>query len=174
MTAANFDAALAAVLAHEGGFVNHPRDPGGMTNLGVTKVVWDAWVGREVSEAEMRVLTPAMVAPLYRKRYWLAVSADDLPAGVDYAVFDAAVNSGVGRASRWLQGVVDALVDGEIGPRTLAAVRRQAPIEVIDRFSDRRIRFLRTLDAYATFGKGWERRVKDVRATALEMAGATV
>lgn len=170
----NFDAALAAVLRHEGGFVDHPKDPGGMTNLGVTRTTWAAHMGREVSEAEMRALTPALVRPVYHRRYWLIVGGDDLPAGVDYAVFDAAVNSGPGRAARWLQDLAGVLIDGEVGPRTLAAVRRKDPARVIDQFCDRRVRYLRSLPTYATFGKGWERRVKDVRATALEMAGATV
>jgi lysozyme family protein len=88
----NFEPCLALMLAHEGGFVNHPQDPGGMTNLGVTKRVWEEWVGHEVDEKQMRALTPETVAPLYKRKYWDAVRADDLVAGVDYVVFDVAVN----------------------------------------------------------------------------------
>ena len=107
----NFDEALKAILHHEGGFVNHPKDPGGMTNLGVTKRVWEEYVGHEVDEKAMRALTPADVDTLYRRKYWDKVRGDELPAGVDYAVFDAAINSGPGRASKWLQTAVGAVPD---------------------------------------------------------------
>ena len=90
----NFEKALAHILESEGGFVNHPKDPGGMTNLGCTKAVWEEFVGHPVSEADMRALTPASVAPLYKRKYWDKVAGDDLPAGLDYAVFDAAIISG--------------------------------------------------------------------------------
>ena len=108
----NFDAALAAVLHHEGGFVNHPKDPGGMTNLGCTKKVWEEHCGHEVDEKAMRALTPADVAPLYKAKYWDKVRGDELPSGVDYAVFDAAINSGPGRAAKWLQACVGVEQDG--------------------------------------------------------------
>ena len=99
----NFERALAAVLHHEGGFVNHPSDPGGMTNLGCTKKVWEEWVGHEVDEKAMRALTPADVAPLYKAKYWDKIKGDELPDGVDYVVFDCAINSGPGRAIKFLQ-----------------------------------------------------------------------
>ena len=88
MAAANFEKALETILHHEGGFVNHPRDPGGMTNLGVTKRVWEEWTQVEASEREMRSLTPEKVGPLYKARYWDKVKGDDLPSGLDLAVFD--------------------------------------------------------------------------------------
>ncbi len=94
----NWDSALAAVLHHEGGFVHHPSDPGGITNLGCTKTVWEEFCGHPVTEQDMRALQPNDVAPLYRTRYWDKVKGDQLPAGVDYVVFDAAINSGPGRA----------------------------------------------------------------------------
>ena len=96
----NFDSALEAILHHEGGYVNHPADPGGMTNLGVTKRVWEEWVGHEVDEKTMRALTPEIVGPMYKAKYWDKIKGDDLPAGVDYIVFDAAINSGPGRAAK--------------------------------------------------------------------------
>src|ERR1700686_1791164 len=99
----NFDNVLKLVLKEEGGFVNDPRDPGGMTNLGVTKRVWEAFVGHDVDEAGMRALTPPAVGPLYPQNYWNRVHADDLPVGVDYAVMDYAVNSGTSRAAKTLQ-----------------------------------------------------------------------
>ena len=159
----NFDDALKALLKHEGGFVNHPVDPGGMTNLGVTKLVWENWVGHPVDEQTMRGLTPEMVAPLYKKRYWDAVRGDDLPSGVDLVVFDCAVNSGVGRASRFLQQVVGVTDDGKIGPGTIQAVLSKDPKELVDAFCDKRQAFLESLPTFGTFGKGWSRRVAEVR-----------
>ena len=102
--------------------MNHPKDPGGMTNLGCTKKVWEEHCGHEVDEKTMRALTPADVAPLYKTKYWDKVRGDELPSGVDYAVFDAAINSGPGRAAKWLQTCVGVEPDGGIGPKTLAAV----------------------------------------------------
>lgn len=159
----NFDIAFKALLKHEGGFVNHPVDPGGMTNLGVTKLVWENWVGHPVDEQTMRGLTPEMVAPLYKKRYWDAVRGDDLPSGVDLVVFDCAVNSGVGRASRFLQQVVGVTDDGKIGPGTIQAVLSKDPKELVDAFCDKRQAFLESLPTFGTFGKGWSRRVAEVR-----------
>ena len=159
----NFDAALKALLKHEGGYVNHPADPGGMTNLGVTKRVWEEWVGHAVDEQTMRNLTPDLVAPLYKKRYWDAVRADDLPSGVDFVVFDCAVNSGVGRASKFLQQAAGVTDDGKIGPGTLQAVMAKDPKELVDAFCDQRQAFLEALPTFATFGKGWSRRVAEVR-----------
>jgi lysozyme family protein len=168
----NFETALAHVLKHEGGYVNHPKDPGGMTNLGVTKRVWEAWTGKAASEADMRALTPAKVAPLYKSRYWDAVRGDDLPSGVDYAVFDAAVNSGPAQAAKWLQRAVGVADDGKIGPATLAAVRAKPAADVVAAFTDRRRSFLMSLSTWATFGKGWDRRVTDVANDSAEMVGA--
>lgn len=166
---ANFDAALKAVLHHEGGFVNHPEDPGGMTNLGVTKKVWEEWVGHPVGEKDMRALTPALVGPMYKAKYWDKVKGDDLPEGVDYAVFDAAVNSGPGRAAKWLQGCVGVEQDGGIGPKTLAAVAAFDPKDLVEDYAKRRLSFLSELPHWATFGKGWSRRVADVQTVASSM-----
>ena len=165
----NFDDALKAVLHHEGGYVHHPRDPGGMTNLGVTKKVWEEWVKREVTEAEMRALTPEMVAPLYKQMYWDRVRGDDLPDGVDYIVFDTAVNSGVSRAARFLQACVGADQDGAIGPRTLALVRAADPKQLVEDYAKRRLSFLSALPTWDTFGRGWSRRVAEAQNTANTM-----
>ena len=166
----NFDVALKALLKHEGGYVNHPADPGGMTNLGVTKRVWEEFVGHEVDEQTMRGLTPELVAPLYKKRYWDAVRGDDLPSGVDIAVFDCAVNSGVGRASKFLQKAVGVADDGKIGPATLRAVASKNPKELVVTLSDQRQKFLESLPTFATFGKGWSRRVAEVRQQSENLA----
>jgi lysozyme family protein len=169
----NFDICLAKMLAHEGGFVNHPQDPGGMTNLGVTKRVWEEWVGHEVDEKQMRALTPETVAPLYKRKYWDAVRADDLVAGVDYVVFDVAVNSGPGRAVKFLQSAVGVTADGGFGPATLAAVKKseEDPTKLIELYCAKRLEFLQSLKTFETFGKGWSRRVAEVKEAALKMLG---
>lgn len=166
----NFDEALKAILHHEGGFVNHPKDPGGMTNLGVTKKVWEEWVGHEVDEKAMRSLTPEIVGPMYKVKYWDKVKGDDLPAGVDYVVFDAAVNSGPGRAAKWLQACVGVDPDGGIGPKTLAAVASFDASQLVEDYAKRRLSFLMDLQTWDTFGKGWGRRVAEVQKTGLDMA----
>lgn len=165
----NFQKALAAVLVHEGGFVNNPKDPGGMTNLGCTKAVWEEHCGHPVDEKTMRGLTPADVGPLYRQKYWNKVCGDDLPSGVDYVVFDAAINSGSGRAAKWLQACVGVEPDGGIGPKTLAAVRAFNPEQLIKDYSKRRLSFLSDLSTWETFGKGWARRVAEVEAVGLKL-----
>ena len=167
----NFDACLAHLLKHEGGFVNHPSDPGGATNLGVTQAVWEDWIDRTVSEENMKALTPAKVSPLYKELYWDRVKGDKLPFGVDYLVFDAAVNSGVSRAAKWLQTTVGAVADGAIGEQTLKQVLLTNPQMIIDKYSAIRLEFLKGRSTWPTFGKGWERRVEEVKATAHKMCG---
>ena len=165
----NFASALQAVLKHEGGFVNHPADPGGMTNLGVTKKVWEEWVGHEVDEKVMKALTPEIVGPMYKAKYWDKIKGDDLPTGVDYCVFDAAVNSGPGRAAKWLQACVGVEPDGGIGPKSLSAVSAFSADQLVDDYGKRRLSFLMGLSHWGTFGKGWGRRVNDVTAHAGKM-----
>ena len=167
----NFPASLALVLKAEGGFVNHPRDPGGMTNLGVTRNVWRDWVNRDVDEAEMRSLTPELVTPLYKARYWDACKCDDLPRGVDYAVFDAAVNMGPGRAARLLQTALGVTADGSIGRATIAAATAADPVELLEAFSLGKEEFYKSLPTFATFGKGWLNRVAHVQDAAEQMMG---
>lgn len=168
MVASNFPAALRLVLKHEGGFSKHPADPGGATMLGVTKKVWEAYTGETVTEGEMKQLTPEDVGPLYKRGYWDKCRCDDLPSGLDYAVFDYAVNSGVMRASKVLQATLDVVTDGMIGPATIAAAR--ASEKVIQRYCGERLRFLKALPHWPSFGKGWERRVREVQAKAVAMA----
>ena len=166
----NFDACLSHVLASEGGFNNDPRDLGGMTNLGCTKATWEMFVGHPVSEADMRNLTPADVKPLYKRKYWDMVSGDKLPAGLDYAVFDAAINSGPGRAAKWLQEAVGVKADGSIGPATLAAVTRFDVLKLIAQYNDKRLQFLEALPTFSTFGNGWSNRVASVQSIASQLA----
>ena len=165
----NFEQCLALVLKNEGGYVNNPADPGGMTNLGVTKKVWESWVGHPVDEAAMRALGPQDVSPLYKAQYWDKIKGDSLPLGVDYACFDLAVNSGVGRAAKILQQAVGVTADGAIGPATLVAVESQNPRTLATEICDARLAFLQTLPTWGTFGKGWGRRVEEVEKTAFSM-----
>lgn len=167
----NFDNSLKMLLKHEGGYVNHPRDPGGMTNLGVTKRVYEAWVGHEVDEAAMRALTPDDVAPIYRANYWDAVWGDYLPSGVDFSVFDWAVNSGPARAIKALQRIVGSVSDGVMGPKTMQAVMDMDAEKIIDMMHGERQRFYERLDTFDTFGRGWTRRNNETRQAALLMAG---
>jgi lysozyme family protein len=169
----NFEKCLAKMLAHEGGYVHHEKDPGGMTNLGVTKRVWEEWVGHFVSEKEMRKLTPLMVAPLYKRKYWDACRADELLSGVDYCVFDVAVNSGPGRAIKFLQSCVGATPDGGFGSITLALVKKaeEDPVRLVELYCAKRLEFLQSLKTFEVFGKGWSRRVAEVKEEALKMLG---
>ena len=165
----NFEHCLDLVLKHEGGFVHDKYDPGGATNRGVTQAVYDAYRKTRARPVQsVKFITDDEVKAIYRFQYWDRVQGDLLPAGLDYAVFDFAVNSGVGRASKYLQAVVGTPQDGVIGARTLAAI--QSPTNAINALCDRRMSFLRNLRTFLTFGKGWTRRVQDVRAHALEMA----
>ena len=165
----NWDESFEMVLAHEGGFVNHPKDPGGMTNLGVTKAAWEGYVGRSVDEAFMRSLTPEVVKPFYKAMYWDKIKGDQLPAGVDYAAYDLAVNSGVGRASKYLQEIAGVPADGVLGPKSMGAIRECAPQELADALCDKRLDFLKRLPTFETFGKGWSRRVAEVKEKAMSM-----
>ena len=166
----NWEEALKHILKWEGGYVNHKDDPGGMTNLGVTKRVWEDWSGKPATEADMRALTIEMVSPLYKQRYWDAVRGDDLPSGVDLCVFDCAVNAGVGRASKFLQQAVGVTADGQIGPKTLAAVTAMPADQLIEKFCDLREAHYKSLSTFATFGKGWMNRLNSVEAESINMA----
>jgi lysozyme family protein len=168
---ANFDKALSAVLVHEGGYVNHPKDPGGATNKGVTQAVYDDWrVAHKLPAQTVKDITTAEVMAIYKHRYWDAINGDELPDGVDYAVFDFAVNSGVYRAARYLQEAVGVAADGQIGPVTLAAIRAKPAQDLVTAICDARMAFLKRLTTFDTFGRGWTRRVEDVRCKGRSMA----
>jgi lysozyme family protein len=167
----NFPACLDIVLAKEGGYVDHPADPGGATNLGITLATLSAWRGKPVSKAEICALTRDEAAEIYRARYWTPLRCGDLPRGLDLAVFDYGVNSGIGRPARALQKILGVGQDGVIGPVTLAAVGQRDPAELVETLCDERLVFLRSLKTWPTFGRGWTSRVEDVRARARVMAG---
>jgi lysozyme family protein len=167
----NFEQCLAFVLKHEGGYVNNLKDPGGMTNLGVTKRVYEAYVGHPVDEVTMRSLTPEMVEPIYKINYWDACHCDNLPDGVDYAVFDFAVNSGTRRAIKVMQKCAGVADDGVIGPATMRAVSECNPRHLASDICEARLAFLQALPIWDTFGKGWSRRVTEVEQMAFNMVG---
>lgn len=165
----NFEQCLEIILHHEGGYVNHPKDPGGETNMGVTKRVYEEWGGTK----DMKDLTVEDVAPIYQENYWNRVRADQLPAGLDLCVFDFAVNAGTGRSAKFLQGLVGTVVDGGIGPATLKAVEAFVANEgletTIEEFQKRRQDYYESLSTFETFGRGWTRRVNEVTETAMKM-----
>jgi len=167
----NWQKSFELMLKSEGGYVNNPADPGGMTNLGVTKATWENWVGRASDEAEMRSLTPEKVEPLYKKKFFDAVRGDELPVGLDYLLFDFAVNAGAGRSIKTLQSAIGVTPDGGFGPMTMAAVQAIDPKELIERFSQAKEDFYRSLPTFATFGRGWLNRVADVKLKATSMIG---
>jgi len=166
----NFEFSLNHVLKHEGGWSDHPKDPGGATMKGVTLATYSDWLGRPASKDELRNISDEHLREIYKTRYWDAVRGDDLPSGVDYVVFDMAVNSGPGRAARMLQSAAGATPDGAIGPRTLAAVQAQNPETLIAAFQRSRQNFLEALPTFATFGKGWTRRVNEAADIGLKIA----
>ena len=115
----NFEECMARLLAHEGGYVWHAEDPGGETNFGVTRAVYEQYAGRQVMDGEMEGLTHDDVYPIYKENYWDRVRGDDLPSGVDWSVFDWGVNSGTSRAAKALQRIIGVEQDCGIGPMTL-------------------------------------------------------
>jgi lysozyme family protein len=166
----NFASSLAHVLKHEGGWADHPRDPGGATMKGVTLATYSDWLGRQATKDELRAISDEHLRTIYKARFWDAVRGDELPSGVDYVVFDMAVNSGPGRAARMLQAAVGATPDGAIGPKTLAAVQAQDPAALIAAFQRSRQNFLEALPTFDAFGKGWTRRVTEAGEIGLKLA----
>ena len=169
MAAANYDKCLETILHHEGGYVNHPKDPGGETNLGVTKRVYEEWGGTK----DMKDLTVEDVAPIYEKNYWGKVKGDDLPSGLDLCVFDFAVNAGPGRAAKYLQTMIGTVADGGIGPNTLRAldsyVDANGVEHAIKEYQKARQGYYESLSTFETFGRGWTRRVDETTELALSM-----
>lgn len=172
MAARNFDLSLQQVLRHEGGFSNHKKDPGGATNKGITLAIYKRFINRNGKVDDLKRITDEQVARVYKRQYWDKVKGDELPDGVDFAVFDFAVNSGPLRAAKHLQRVIGAHQDGQIGPLTLEAARSRLPSDTINRLLDDRLAFLKGLRTWKTFGRGWATRVGNVRRVALEMARA--
>lgn len=172
MSANNFDACLAQTLKYEGGYCDHPSDPGGATNLGITQATLRAWRGEPVTKGDVRALTVAEAGKIYRDKYWNAVRGDELPVGVDLVVFDWAVNSGPATAAKALQKSLGLTADGYIGAVTLREVAKADSASLIRTLCDRRGSFFQSLKTFRVFGRGWMRRVSEVRTAALKMTGA--
>lgn len=173
MSAGNFDACFASLLIDEGGYTNDPHDPGGATNLGVIQTEYNAYRTRKnLLTQSVRYITKAEAAEIYRFQYWASVHADDLPAGIDYVVFDEAVNSGPQQSVRDLQKALGTVkVDGWIGLETLGAVCAFGnDVVLIGKICEIRLGWLRRLKTWIYFGKGWSNRVAHVRRVALAMA----
>ena len=176
MSAKQYEAVLPLVLAHEGGYVNNPKDPGGPTNKGVTQAVYDAYrTTKGLKVRSVRSITMPETSEIYNQRYWKLAGCDDLPAGCDYAVFDYAVNSGVGKAIKDLQRTINSFtgnristlaplkIDGIAGEDTSTAAKQCADLDeegFINSFCDRRLAFMRSLKTWKTFGVGWTRRIE--------------
>jgi len=171
MAAASYDEALRLLLAHEGGYTDDAADPGGPTNFGITIADYRAYVNPKATAADVKAMPVGDAKAIYRSRYWDAQRCDDLPAGVDYAVFDYGVNSGIGRSGRVLRRELGLAADsGAIGDAVIVAARKADARALIGTICDERLRFLQSLKTWAVFGKGWTRRVAEVRAAALDMA----
>jgi lysozyme family protein len=166
----NFRDCLELVLKHEGGYVDHPKDPGGRTNLGVTQRVWEEWIGHPATEKDMRELTPAIVAPMYEMRYWRTSYCEKLPRGLDLLVFSMAVNAGAGRSVKLLQDAIGVVADGVIGPNTMAKINEANVETLIDKFSEARTAYYKGLKLFPVFGRGWTARTDKERLEALDMA----
>lgn len=167
----NFAKSLVLVLKSEGGWSDNPKDPGGATMKGVTIANFRRYVKADATKDDLRHITDAQIATVYRRFYWDAVAGAELPDGVDYATFDFAVNSGPSRAAKYLQGVLGVLQDGRIGPATVKAANAKPAGVVIDALCDARQAFLKRLPTWPVFGKGWNSRVASVRAQSILMAG---
>lgn len=168
-----YTTAMGHIRRDEGGYVNHPRDPGGATNFGVTQAVYDAYRKRlGLAVRSVKLITEAEVEAIYRTQYADKVRHDDLPAGVDYATLDAAVNSGVSRGAKWLQAAIGVLADGQVGAQTVAKAKSSDPVQTMKAICSRRMSFVRGLTNWATFGKGWSRRIAGVEANGVKLAVA--
>lgn len=168
---ANFDVSLPLVLKHEGGYSNDPQDPGGATMQGVTQATYDLWrVDHQLPKRNVKYITPAELCAIYKHRYWDKVAGDRLPPGLDYCLFDFAVNSGPSRAVRYLQEALGVTADGKIGPATLDAIEAVPTDALIQAVCNMRLAFLKRQPTFPRFGNGWSRRVQEVRVKAKEMA----
>lgn len=165
----NFDRSLKLVLKSEGGYVNNPKDPGGETIMGVTKAAWSTYLKRPIANGEMVKLTVADITPFYKALYWDKSYCPQLPTGIDYMVFDASVNMGVGQSIRLLQKSLGCVADGVIGPNTMKLINETSVNDMIDKFSAQKEQFYRSLALFNTFGKGWLSRVAQVKQNAKEM-----
>lgn len=180
MTDTGFARSLPHVLVYEGGEVDDPQDPGGRTNEGITQRTYNAYRSLSgLSKQDVYLMVPAERDEIYRKQYWDAVRGDDLPSGVDFAVFDGGVNSGPGESIQWLQRALGSLyagrIDGVFGMGTLAAVNAINDNDgLIDRMEAERLAFLKALPTWGRFGGGWKSRIDQVVHTSQAWATGSV
>lgn len=171
MASSSYPTAIAHVLASEGGYCNHPADPGGPTNFGITLADARHYWKQNATASDVKTISIDTAKQIFRAHYWNAMSCDALPAGVDYCVFDYGVNSGVYRAARVIQRLVGVTQDGVIGPATIAAtIKADDPTDLISSICAERMAFLKSLRTWRTFGRGWAARVAEVRATSMRLA----
>jgi len=168
----NLDECLTLIFGSEGGYVNHPKDPGGATKYGITAATLGAHrgLGRAATPNEVKALSLAEATRILEAQYARSIRFDDLPAGIDYAVLDFAVNSGPAQAAKTLQRALGVNPDGVIGERTIEAIMNRQQPTLINLYCDERLVFLKKLKTWSTFGKGWSRRVSEVRAGAIKMS----
>jgi lysozyme family protein len=171
MALVSYEPSLTRLLAHEGGYTNHPDDPGGPTNFGITIVDYRRYAKANATAADVRAMSVDEAKAIYRKRYWDAQRCNDLPAGVDYAVFDYGVNSGIGRSGKVLRRMLHLADDTSVVTNAVIAAASSGDARaLVSAICDERLRFLKSLKTWDVFGKGWGRRVGEVKAVALEMA----
>lgn len=165
----NLDRCLAVTLREEGGYFHHPKDPGGKTNMGVIQRVYDKYrVARGLEPQEVRNIDHDEVRDIYDKYYWSPLQCDEMPPGIDLAIFDFGVNSGISRSAKYAQRIVGVKIDGQIGPDTLHALNTTDPEWFINQLKDARLRFVNRIPYKKHFIKGWTRRIARVRSDALE------
>jgi lysozyme family protein len=166
----NFDSVLAHVLKSEGGWSDNPADPGGATMKGITFEVFKTFKrNTHLTKDDLKNISDQDVHDIYKTLYWDKVHGDELPNGIDYATFDAAVNMGVGRASKLLQKSVGVTADGVIGQGTLQAVKETNSETILNAFTEEKELFYKSLPTFGTFGKGWMNRVAEVKTIATSM-----
>lgn len=169
----NFEACLVEVLKHEGGWADHPKDPGGATMKGVTIGTYSTWLGRQATKEELRNIPDEHLHQIYKAWYWDKVKGDELPRGVDLCLFDYAVNSGPKRAVVAVQEALGVTADGALGPKTLWAIQKTDPATLLGAVCQRRLAFLQSLPIWGTFGGGWGRRVKEVETAGRKMCASS-
>ena len=178
MSQADFARSLARVLVYEGGKVDNPKDPGGRTNEGITQKTYIAWLSSKgEAGGDVFNISAADRDEIYETEYWDRIRGDDLPDGLDLAVFDAAVNSGVGQAGKWLQQALGpnytGMHDGVVGKQTLLAVKGVNDLDsLISSYCSRRLATLQRLKTWDEFGKGWHARIANVQKAAIAWADA--
>jgi lysozyme family protein len=172
MSAENFEPALALILYFEGGYADHPVDPGGATNMGITRATLARARGRPVGKAEVMALSRAEAAAIYRRSYWDHVHGDALPDGVDLAMFDYAVNSGPAAALKALRSILH-LEASAAAPALIQAAEKADAAATIRVLCAGRLAFLHRLKSFRIFGRGWRSRIGSVETTALALAGSS-